>query len=111
MNDKQVLPILPRWLVIGFSGHRHLHDKAGSVDQRIREAIAELAGKHPRCGCMFRGQRADSLFAKAMLDRQARFPSSCRSMPPDFPKDFEGEPRRVRGRWPRKLSGRCRRRK
>jgi hypothetical protein len=84
---------LPRWLVVGFSGHRHLGEHASTVANAVREAIDKLASRCRRiAGVSSAASGGDTLFAEEMLRRQAPLsivlPFACER----FKKDFEGEP-------------------
>jgi hypothetical protein len=84
---------LPRWLVVGFTGHRHLGQHSNATANAIREAIDNLASRFPRiAGVSSTASGADTLFAEEMLRRKAPLsvvlPFACDR----FKKDFEREP-------------------
>jgi hypothetical protein len=90
---------LPRRLMIGFSGHRHLGEHAGAAANAVREAIDRLASRCPRiAGMSSAASGGDTLFAEEMLRRNAPLsivlPFPCER----FKKDFETEPPDA---WPR----------
>lgn len=84
---------LPRWLVVGFSGHRHLGEHADVAANAIRNVIDNLASRCPRvAGVSSAASGGDTLFAEEILRRKAPLsiilPFDCER----FKKDFEGEP-------------------
>jgi len=84
---------LPRWLVVGFSGHRHLGQHANTAANAIREGIDKVASRCPRiAGVSSAASGGDTLFAEEMLRRQAPLsvvlPFACER----FKEDFEREP-------------------
>jgi hypothetical protein len=90
---------LPRWLVIGFSGHRHLGEHAGAAANAVREVIDKLASRWPRiAGISSAASGGDTLFAEEMLRRDVPLsivlPFPCER----FKTDFEAEPPDA---WPR----------
>lgn len=84
---------LPRWLIVGFSGHRHLHGKDDEVAAAIDRILDELSQCNPRlAGICSTASGSDTLFAKAALARD--MPLSL-VLPFDlkrFQEDFHDEP-------------------
>jgi hypothetical protein len=98
-NAQEPRCILPRWLVIGFSGHRHLGENTGAVREAIRQVLDKLSDKYPAlAGVSSAASGADTLFAEEMLRRNAPL-SIILPFPSDrFRNDFAAEPP---GAWPR----------
>jgi hypothetical protein len=90
---------LPRWLVVGFSGHRHLGENAPAVAKAIREALDKLSLKFPAiAGVSSAASGGDTLFAEEIIRRHAPvsiiLPFDCGR----FKNDFDTEPPDA---WPR----------
>ena len=90
---------LPRWLVIGFSGHRHLKDHESRAVAAVGDIVAKLAARFPKlAGVCSAASGADTLFAEEMLKRDAPLsvvlPFACER----FAEDFREEPA---GAWDR----------
>jgi hypothetical protein len=92
--------VLPNWLVVGFSGHRHL-DNAGVVDAAIRRVLDDLARRNPRLvGVSSAALGADTLFAEEMLRRHCPLRIVLPFPVARFERDFTGDP----DAWARSLA-------
>ncbi len=93
------VPPLPRWLVVGFSGHRHLHGREEAVRGMVRDRLDALAARCPRlAGVCSAASGADTVFAEEMLARDADVSVVLPFGVERFARDFVGEPP---GSWDR----------
>lgn len=93
-KNAQTDVVLPRWLVVGFAGHRHLAEPE-LVAQAIQQAIAGLATRHCRlAGISSAAIGGDTLFAEEMLRRgypiTIVLPFSSARFKEDFAEDPDG---------------------
>ncbi len=93
------LPELPRWLVVGFSGHRHLHGRDEAVRAMVRDRLDALARRCPRlAGVCSAASGADTVFAEEMLARDGDVSVVLPFGVDRFARDFAAEPATA---WPR----------
>lgn len=84
--------VLPTWLVVGFTGHRHLHD-AGIAHEAIVQALDGLARRHPHlAGVSSAALGGDTLFAEEMLGRKRPIRIVLPFPVERFEQDFAGNP-------------------
>jgi hypothetical protein len=92
--------VLPTWLVVGFTGHRHLHD-AGIVHKAIVQALDGLAARAPNlAGVSSAAVGGDTLFAEEMLRRERPIRVVLPFPVLRFEEDFAGDP----DAWARSLA-------
>jgi hypothetical protein len=84
---------LPRWLIIGFSGHRHLGEKAKDVEDWINTILDRLSLQYLHfAGVASAASGADTLFGEEILRRSAPLSIVLPFAAARFEKDFENEP-------------------